>query len=219
MPKDVYKRQDIKGLLIFVHGMGGGHLSYTTEINYFANQGFLVFAYDNTGTMLSDGKRLNGFEQSIIDLQAALQYIDADTTLRQYPKVLVGHSWGAYSVCNITRFYNDIKGIVAISAFCKPSQILCQLTQTQTHKKLFFLAPFFHMVSWLRFRKRSNANVITALRQSKIPTLLFHGELDTTVPLSCSPLAHATQLKKQPNISLILCKNRYHCLLYTSRCV
>ena len=37
---------EYKGLIVFVHGMGAGHLSYTTEINTLAKAGFKVLAYD-----------------------------------------------------------------------------------------------------------------------------------------------------------------------------
>ena len=51
-----------KALIVFSHGMGAGHLAYTTEINYFAQKGYLVLAYDNTGTCESEGKKLKGFD-------------------------------------------------------------------------------------------------------------------------------------------------------------
>ena len=47
-----------KALVVFSHGMGAGHHAYTTEINYFAQKGYLVWAYDNTGSCLSEGKKL-----------------------------------------------------------------------------------------------------------------------------------------------------------------
>ena len=52
-------KTDFKALLIFCHGMGGGHLSYTTEIDFFAKHGYLVLAYDNTGTMAPTAKPLS----------------------------------------------------------------------------------------------------------------------------------------------------------------
>ena len=44
---------DPTALVIFAHGMGGGHLSYTTNIRTITKAGFAVLAYDNTGTMAS----------------------------------------------------------------------------------------------------------------------------------------------------------------------
>lgn len=54
--------------------MGGGHLSYTTEIDFFAKRGYLVLAYDQTGTMASDGKALRGMGQGFRDLLCAMQF-------------------------------------------------------------------------------------------------------------------------------------------------
>ena len=71
-------RQDFKALLVFSHGMGGGHLSYTTELDFFAKRGYLVLAYDNTGTMASEGKSLVGMPQAVSDLRSALAIAKQD---------------------------------------------------------------------------------------------------------------------------------------------
>ena len=76
---NIYTHEEIKeykGLIIFVHGMGGGHLSYTTEINTLVKAGFIVMAYDNTGTCSSEGKNLKGFYQAVIDLNYALKFVE-----------------------------------------------------------------------------------------------------------------------------------------------
>lgn len=85
---NIYTNQHIKeykGLIIFVHGMGGGHLSYTTEINTLAKAGFIVMAYDNTGTCSSEGKSLKGFYQSVIDLNYALKFVEENSELNKNP--------------------------------------------------------------------------------------------------------------------------------------
>ena len=65
-PKTPYR------IVIFEHGMGGGHRSYMKEIEMLARHGYLVFAYDHTGCMESQGAHTNGFSQSLADLHAAL---------------------------------------------------------------------------------------------------------------------------------------------------
>ena len=78
---------------------GGGHRSYMTEINTIASAGFAVLAYDNTGTMASEGKSLGSFYQAVRDLQAALAFLRKNSEWSRYPVVLAGHSWGGYAVC------------------------------------------------------------------------------------------------------------------------
>ena len=109
------KENDIKGLLVFVHGMGAGHFSYTTEINTLAKNGYKVLAYDNTGTCMSDGKKLNGFYQSVIDLKHCLEYIKTNSDLNNYNLGLIGHSWGAYTVCQSLKYESNEKAVIGMS--------------------------------------------------------------------------------------------------------
>ena len=80
-------------LIIFCHGMGPGHIAYTTEIAYFCNFGFPVLAIDNRGCNLSEGKSLKGMYSGV---QAAISAIDFAKEKGYGDIILVGHSWGAY---------------------------------------------------------------------------------------------------------------------------
>ena len=105
------------GLVVFAHGMGGGHLSYMTEIHTFAAAGFAVLAYDNTGTCASDGKKLVGFYQAVRDLRYALAFVRGRQDLSRLPVVLAGHSWGGYAVCQSLAYAGEaVSGVVALSA-------------------------------------------------------------------------------------------------------
>ena len=45
-----------KGMVVLAHGFGGGgHRAYMNIANYFASNGYLVFAYDATGNDESEG--------------------------------------------------------------------------------------------------------------------------------------------------------------------
>ena len=59
----IYSKKDAPQkdkLIIFCHGMGPGHIAYTTEIAYFCNFGYPVLAVDSRGCNLSEGKNLKG---------------------------------------------------------------------------------------------------------------------------------------------------------------
>ena len=125
---NIYTNKDVKiykGLIIFVHGMGAGHLSYTTEINTLAKAGFIVIGYDNTGTCASEGKSLQGFFQSVIDLNHALNFVKENEDLNKYDIFLVGHSWGAYTVCQVLQFKPKVKAVVAMSGPKNVSDLIC----------------------------------------------------------------------------------------------
>lgn len=58
----------------------------------------MVFAYDATGNAESGGTSCISIEQGVIDLSEAINYVEKDKIMGQYPIVLFGHSWG--SLCS-----------------------------------------------------------------------------------------------------------------------
>ena len=71
--------ENIKGLVIIAHGLGGGgHNSYMDVANFFTLNGYVVFAYDATGNDESEGSSVKGLPQGLIDLDYAIQVIDIE---------------------------------------------------------------------------------------------------------------------------------------------
>ena len=105
-----------KGLIIFSHGMGVTSEYYLPEIIYYANAGYKVFAFDNTGYGTNRGLFL-GIPQAVIDLKNAIDYADDG----KLPITLIGHSMGGYAVCCVLKYLNlskhKIKNIVTYAAF------------------------------------------------------------------------------------------------------
>ncbi|MEG2429685.1 MAG: hypothetical protein RSA99_04805, partial [Oscillospiraceae bacterium] len=65
--------EKFRAVIVFSHAFGnGGHNNYLPEINYFAQKGYLCFAFDNLGNDESAGSSINGFPQAVIDLDYAL---------------------------------------------------------------------------------------------------------------------------------------------------
>lgn len=209
--------KEYKGLIVFVHGMGGGHLSYTTEINTFAKAGFIVIGYDNTGTCSSEGKNLRGFFQSVNDLNYALKFIENDKELSKYSVSLVGHSWGAYAATQVLQFNHNIKSVVAMSGFNSSAKIICDSAKNETKMNLNFLKPFITIVNFLTFGKRGIVNTVTVLKNTEIPVLLLHGEVDTSVLIQNSLVANQKLLSQKPNIKAVIYEKRFHNVYQTKQ--
>jgi len=210
---NIYTNENVKeykGLIIFVHGMGAGHLSYTTEINTFAKAGFVVMGYDNTGTCTSEGKNLKGLFQSVIDLNHALKFVKENKNLNKYPVFLVGHSWGAYTVCQLLQFKHEIKAVVAMSGFNDSSDLICDLMKSETRINFNFLKPFLKLVNLFTFGKQGIKSTIDVLKDTQVPILLLHGESDKTVSIGNSLVANKEVLDSKNNIKIILYKDRFH---------
>lgn len=201
-------RTDFRALLVFVHGMGGGHLSYTTELDFFAKQGFLVLAYDATGTMASDGKSLRGFGQSIWDLQSALRFAAQNAQTKDLPVVLCGHSWGAYAVCHGASF-PGVRGVAAFSAPEDAAALLCAQASAQTGVPFGALKPFLRFWERLRFGRNAAQKTSRALREARVPVLLLQGGDDTVVPLS-NAAANAPGVAENAHVTAILYPEKRH---------
>ena len=206
------KIQTYKGLIVFSHGMGGGHLSYTTEINYFAQKGYAVLAYDNTGTCASDGKSLGGIAQGVLDLKSAIEFSKTRDDLKDLPLLLVGHSWGAYSVCNLLHIYPDanVKGILAFSPFASVNTLIKDMAKSKTKLNLSFLAPFFDIANIIKYGKTGLLNSAETVASNQVPTLIMHGGNDMVVRVKNSPLNFKSKLSLNVNARTILYESKYH---------
>ena len=201
-----------KALIVFSHGMGAGHHAYTTEINYFAQKGYLVLAYDNTGSCLSEGKKLYGFAQGVIDLKHALKFVESREDLKELPLLLAGHSWGGYSVCNVSAITpkNNIKGIVAFSPFNSLNKLINDNAKQKAKIDLALLYPFFDIINFMRFGKAGILRSCDSIDNSSIPTLVMHGGNDLQVTLKNSPVGLKNRISNNPNARTVLYESKYH---------
>ena len=112
------KDQEIKGVAVIAHGMGGGgQKGFTNVADRFTSDGYLVFAYDATGNDLSEGDSTGGLPQGVIDLDHALRFVKEQPEYKDLPIVLFGYSWGAYSVGSVLNLHPDVKAAVMASGF------------------------------------------------------------------------------------------------------
>ena len=161
--------EQARALLIFVHGMGGGHISYTTEIDYFAKRGYLVLAYDATGTMASEGKALFGMPQGVSDLQSALAYVKENDLTKNLPVLLAGHSWGGYCVCRVLQTNPQVKGVVSFSAPDDVPELLTAQASAQIGHSMRFLKPFLRLWEHLKFGAAAAKSTAEHLLASDVP--------------------------------------------------
>ena len=112
-------------LVVFCHGIGGGHRSYMQEIAQLCKRGFPVFAYDNTGCFDSEGESILCACRSLADLDSALKYLKREGIFNWYRSVcVVGHSWGGYAAGCIPLYHTDIAKVIDISGFCSVTHML-----------------------------------------------------------------------------------------------
>ena len=176
----IYRKIDIPQrdkLIIFCHGMGAGHIAYTTEIAYFCNLGYPVLAVDSRGCNFSNGKSLKGMYSGVETVISAIDFAHG-----QWHNVyLVGHSWGGYSaLCASAK--RRVDGVVAISAPSTPSKTMQDgAAPILSRPVAAIMRPFWWTVNFLKYGAKGNSSAAKSAEKNNTPTLLIHGDCDKVV--------------------------------------
>ena len=206
-----YHKKSGERVVIFEHGLGGGHRSYMKEIEILARHGYTVLAYDHTGCMTSEGRDIGGLAQSVSDLDHCIRFLKG---LDGYVKAdisVIGHSWGGLSTLNIAALHHDVTHLAAISA---PISVRALVRQ-------FFRGPLsLYVPAVLRFEAERNPGyaeleAVKSLEKTQAKLLVIHSEDDPTV--SCRKNFRALQkaLAGRPETEFLLVTGKAHNPNYT----
>jgi predicted alpha/beta-fold hydrolase len=176
-----YKNDEAKALVVMSHGANDGADSLLSSSLYFLNNGYSVFSYDNTGCFSSTG-RVNGFSQSLIDLENALYFLNEDTNYKNYKKLLFGYSLGGYASTAI--FNLDVKnvyGSVSISGFNDASNLIFNKGKSYVGPLAYLGKPIINTIQSKRFKEYNNYTALSGINKVDTPIYLIHGLNDTTI--------------------------------------
>lgn len=201
-------------LIVFDHGIGGGHLSYMKEIEMLCRHGFRVFAYDHTGCMESGGENTGGMAQSLCDLNDCITSLRADECFKELDFSVMGHSWGGFSTLNITALHPEISHIVVMSGFVSVEILI---------NSIFHGVLKGYRKPVVKLEKESNPNfckynAADTLSKSDVKALLIYSDNDKI----CGKIHYDTlksALASKNNIRFLLEKNKGHNPNYTEKAV
>ena len=177
----VYGENNDQGLVVVVHGLGGGADSYLPQITYFVDKGWRVFAYDATGSFDSEGKTTKGFPQALLDLDAAMTYLNSKEEFNDLPILLFGHSWGGYAVANLLHYDYDVSAVVSVSGANSPMEVIMEQGQSMMGDFISVQYPFLWLYQYLLFGEAATLNAVDAINDTEVPVLIIHGTDDQTI--------------------------------------
>ncbi len=209
-----YPNANKSPLVVFDHGMGGGHRSYMQEIETLCHRGYRVYAYDHTGCMESEGENVGGFSGSLPDLDACLRALKNDPNINTEKIYVMGHSWGGYATINIPALHPDVEKIV----------VLCGFTSVEKMIEQNFKGPLaLYRKDIMKLEKASNPSychydAVNTLQNANTKALLIYSEDDKLVQrLHYDRLYEAFRDKE--GIHLILTQGKGHNPNYTKEAV
>lgn len=176
-----YKNDNAKALVVMSHGSNDGADSLLSSSLFFLNNEYSVFSYDNTGCFSSTGK-VNGFAQSLVDLESVLSFLNEDNNYKDYKKLLFGYSWGGYASTAI--FNLDIKnvyGSVSISGFNDASNLIFNKGKSYVGPLAYLGKPIINSIQNKKFKEYNNYTALSGINKVNTPIYLIHGLNDTTI--------------------------------------
>jgi len=201
----LYSAENTKGIVVISHGMGGMAASYTAETLYFVDHGYQVFAFDNTGCDGSEGKNSIGITQSVIDLDAALTFLEGEERFTELPVFLYGHSWGGYAVTAIHHFDHEIAASVSVAGFNSPMGIVLEWSKDMMGGFAYVEYPYIYLYQMMFYGTKTNLSAVDGINNTDTPILLIHGAQDTTIlPDGAATIAHKDEITN-PNVQYKIC--------------
>ncbi len=173
-----------KGIVVMAHGLGGGgHNSYVDSANYFAENGYYVFAYDATGNDESECGGAGGLPQGIIDLDYAIAFVEAQEEFAHLPIMLFGHSWGAYSAANVLNLHPEVKAVVSMSGMNASEDLLKEQGRQLIGDFINVLLPYVKVYERLKFDEYATFTAMEGFANSDCGVMIIHSADDDTVPI------------------------------------
>ena len=177
----VYGMSNDKGLVIISQGLGGTADNYLTMIMYFVDNDWCVLAYNNTGVGGSEGKNVRGLSQSVIDLDAALQYVKGSNVLKDLPIMLVGHSWGGYAVCAVLNYDHNVSAVVSFAGFNNGNETFNEFGVSSAGGFFYLLYPHFWAIQKFKFGNTMKLTAVDGINKAVIPVMIVHSSIDEVI--------------------------------------
>lgn len=204
-----YHLNDNAPIILFFHGYrcsairdGNGMFLYTRKL------GFNVFLADQRAHGKSQGKTITFGVKERYDVRSWVEYFTKRFGENQ--KIyLSGLSMGGATVlmASNTGLPKNVIGILADCPYSSPKAILCSVIKQMGFpvKPAYTLAKL--SAKWLGKFDMEESSAIEAVRESKIPILIMHGDADDFVPCSMSM---DCQLAGEEQVQLVLIKGAAH---------
>lgn len=206
----IYGADNDKGLLVFAHGIGSGHENYMKSLMWFVDNGWRVFAYDAAGSGHSEGAGTKGLPQSALDLNAALNYIEADPELSALPRFLMGHSWGGYAVTAVLNFGHKVDGVASVSGYAVPVEMIYEYAKNYVGDARFLIYPSICLYNGVLFGEYAGLSAVDGINNTDTPVLIIHGTDDKTIDYNGASIMRKRDLITNPNAEYITLEGCSH---------
>ena len=208
---------ELKGVVVLAHGFGGGgQRNYMHISNYFASNGYAVFAYDATGNDESEGEEVGGLPQGVIDLDYALRFVKSNPDFAGLPIVLWGHSWGGYSVGSVTKLHPDVKAAVIVAGFNESLDMIETEGRNIVGRAIDFVLSYFAKYEKKTFGEYATMSVLDSLDTTDSQVMIVHSVDDEMIPFEISYARYYEKYADDERFTFVRYEDRGHNYVFCS---
>ena len=194
----LYDNEDRTALIVLAPGFNSSCDNYLPQIKKFYDAGYGVFTFDTTGSCTSEGKSSVGFEQELVDLDEALNFVESQSNFSYGKIALFGHSRGGYSVCSVTLFGHKVDAIVSVGGINSAMEGIMEPAVDMMGNFAYANYPMLYLYQLVLFDKDYvDADAVDAFNKTTIPTLVVHGAKDEKIAVDeYSVYSHMDEIEK-----------------------
>ncbi len=195
-----------KAAVIFTHGYNsGGHGAYIDVIARLAIEGFPVFTYDATAHGASEGVGIGGMPRGVLDLAREIEYVEGLETYRDYPIMIMGHSWGGFSTFNELNVHPEVKAVVTMSGFDRSIDLIEAHLKSVKPVKQYLIAAEFLTFGSLAFK-----SAVSGFKNSEAKVMVVHSRDDELVHMEYSVDRYKALIGEDDRITYEVFEKRNH---------
>lgn len=167
------------GLIVISPGFKASADDYIWQIDSLLSKGWAVFIFDTTGSCRSEGDSSVGFPQAVVDLRAALDYIEENDRFGYNSLYILGHSRGSFAACSVLDEGYNISAVCSVSGVNSSMDAIMQ----PVADKIGFLAygnyPFLWLYQTILFgSETAHSDSAEEIAESNVPVLVVQGTED-----------------------------------------
>ena len=161
----------------------------------------------------SEGEDAIGFPQTLLDLHAALDYIDS---AYQYEDIfLFGHSRGGHAVCCVAAQREDVDAVVSVNAPNSAMDAVMASSSGAIGPIAYGNWPFLWLYQAMLFGgKTASLEASRCISQVSVPVLILQARDDTTVPVESYSIYGHREDVDNPNVRFILTDGGHTSVLF-----
>ena len=197
-------------IIVLAHGFGAGHNSYMDAINFFAQNGYCVFAYDATGNDKSEGDGVGGVPQGAIDLDHAISFAEENLPVSGLPVALFGHSWGGYSAGSVLTYHPEVKAVIECCGCNRSSDLFEAGGLKQAGSLIYTMMPFVRLYERIRFGKYAANTALDGFAATDAAVMVVHSEDDSVVPIRYGYDLYYAKYRNDPRFQFLRFTDKGH---------